>query len=185
MPGSYPLVALVILDGWGCAAPGPGNAVELAATPVFDRLWREYPHTTLKASGEAVGLPSGQMGNSEVGHLTIGSGRVLLQDLMRVNRAIADGSIYENEALRGAFERGDRVHLLGVAVVGCDHCHTALALDGRHHFAEAVVRRLHGCNSRGDGAGVPDHVGIRKVQDRETDIAPREFIHEPSRHLPG
>src|SRR5207244_2964033 len=84
-----PLVALVILDGWGCAPPGPGNAVELANTPNFDRLWREFPHTTLEASGEAVGLPPGQMGNSEVGHLTIGSGRVLLQDLMRVNRAIA------------------------------------------------------------------------------------------------
>jgi len=123
LPGSYPLVALVILDGWGCAAPGPGNAVELAATPVFDRLWREYPHTTLKASGEAVGLPSGQMGNSEVGHLTIGSGRVLLQDLMRVNQAIADGSFYENGALRGAFDRGDRVHLLGLVSYGGVHSH--------------------------------------------------------------
>jgi 2,3-bisphosphoglycerate-independent phosphoglycerate mutase len=61
-----PLVVLVILDGWGCAPPGPGNAVELAETPVFDRLWAEYPHTTIKASGEAVGLPPGQMGNSEV-----------------------------------------------------------------------------------------------------------------------
>ena len=79
MPRRVPLVAIVILDGWGCAPPGPGNAVELAATPVFDRLWREYPHTTLGASGEAVGLPPGQMGNSEVGHLTIGSGRVLDQ----------------------------------------------------------------------------------------------------------
>ena len=103
-----PLVALVILDGWGCAPPGPGNAVELADTPVFDRLWAEYPHTTLEASGEAVGLPPGQMGNSEVGHLTIGSGRVLYQDLMRVNKAIEDGSFFENPALRGAFERGAR-----------------------------------------------------------------------------
>ena len=80
-------VALVILDGWGCAPAGPGNAVELAETPVFDRLWAECPHTTIKASGEAVGLPPGQMGNSEVGHLTIGSGRVLDQDLQRINRA--------------------------------------------------------------------------------------------------
>ena len=74
----HPLVALVILDGWGCAPAGPGNAVELADTPNFDRLWRTFPHTTLEASGEAVGLPPGQMGNSEVGHLTIGSGRVLV-----------------------------------------------------------------------------------------------------------
>ncbi len=85
MPERKPLVALVILDGWGLAPPGPGNAIELADTPVFDRFWNEYPHTTLKASGEAVGLPPGQMGNSEVGHLTIGSGRILFQDLMRVN----------------------------------------------------------------------------------------------------
>ena len=64
-----------MLDGWGCAPPGPGNAVAQADTPVFDRLWREFPHSTLDASGEAAGLPPGQMGNSEVGHLTIGAGR--------------------------------------------------------------------------------------------------------------
>jgi 2,3-bisphosphoglycerate-independent phosphoglycerate mutase len=75
-----PLVCLVILDGWGLAPPGPGNAVELADTPTFDRLWAAYPHTQLDASGEAAGLPSGQMGNSEVGHLTIGAGRRLYQD---------------------------------------------------------------------------------------------------------
>ena len=107
-------VVLVVLDGWGCAPPGPGNAVDLADTPVFDRLWAEYPHTTLAASGEAVGLPPGQMGNSEVGHLTIGSGRVLYQDLMRVNKAIEDGSFFENPALVSAFERGEQVHLLGL-----------------------------------------------------------------------
>ena len=127
MPGSTDLVTLVVLDGWGCAPPGPGNAIELAATPVFDRLWREYPHTTLKASGEAVGLPEGQMGNSEVGHLTIGSGRILFQDLMRVNLAISDGSFFENPALVGAFERaGERdaaVHLLGLVSYGGVHSH--------------------------------------------------------------
>src|SRR5262249_30214082 len=119
----FPLVALVVLDGWGCAPPGPGNAISLAETPVFDRLWAEYPHTTLAASGEAVGLPPGQMGNSEVGHLTIGAGRRLYQDLMRVNRAIADGSFFENDALRGAFERGARVHLLGLVSQGGVHSH--------------------------------------------------------------
>jgi 2,3-bisphosphoglycerate-independent phosphoglycerate mutase len=120
---SYPLVALVILDGWGCAPPGPGNAVELADTPNFDRLWRANPHTTLVASGEAVGLPPGQMGNSEVGHLTIGSGRVLFQDLMRVNAAIEDGSFFENPALKAAFERGERTHLLGLVSHGGVHSH--------------------------------------------------------------
>jgi 2,3-bisphosphoglycerate-independent phosphoglycerate mutase len=127
LPGRFPLVALVILDGWGCAPAGPGNAVELAETPVFDRLWETYPHTTLKASGEAVGLPPGQMGNSEVGHLTIGSGRVLLQDLMRVNRAIETGELFENPALVGAFERaksrGSNVHLLGLVSYGGVHSH--------------------------------------------------------------
>ncbi|HET8874465.1 MAG TPA: 2,3-bisphosphoglycerate-independent phosphoglycerate mutase, partial [Gaiellaceae bacterium] len=127
MPGRFSLVALVILDGWGCAPAGPGNAVELAETPVFDRLWDAYPHTTLKASGEAVGLPPGQMGNSEVGHLTIGSGRVLFQDLMRVNRAIETGEFFENPALVGAFERaksrGANVHLLGLVSYGGVHSH--------------------------------------------------------------
>ena len=108
MQSSSPLVTLVILDGFGCAPPGPGNAVDLADTPVFDRLWRGFPHTTIEASGEAAGLPPGQMGNSEVGHLTIGAGRRLYQDLMRVNRAIADESLFTNPALVSAFERGNR-----------------------------------------------------------------------------
>jgi 2,3-bisphosphoglycerate-independent phosphoglycerate mutase len=117
----------VILDGWGCAPPGPGNAVELAETPVFDRLWATYPHSRLKASGEAVGLPPGQMGNSEVGHLTIGSGRILFQDLMRINVAIERGEFFENPALVEAFERaktkGTNVHLLGLVSYGGVHSH--------------------------------------------------------------
>jgi 2,3-bisphosphoglycerate-independent phosphoglycerate mutase len=120
---SVPLVALIVLDGWGCAPPGPGNAVDLAATPEFDRLWQALPHTTLVASGEAVGLPPGQMGNSEVGHLTIGAGRRLYQDLMRVNRAIADRTLLDHPAVRGVFERGRRVHLLGLVSEGGVHSH--------------------------------------------------------------
>jgi 2,3-bisphosphoglycerate-independent phosphoglycerate mutase len=120
---TYPLVVLVVLDGWGCAPPGPGNAVSLARTPVFDRLWSEFPHTTLKASGEAVGLPPGQMGNSEVGHLTIGSGRILFQDLMRVNKAIETRELFDNPVLRSAFERGENVHLLGLVSHGGVHSH--------------------------------------------------------------
>jgi 2,3-bisphosphoglycerate-independent phosphoglycerate mutase len=120
---TYPLVVLVILDGWGCAPPGPGNAVSLARTPVFDRLWAEFPHTTLKASGAAVGLPPGQMGNSEVGHLTIGSGRILFQDLVRVNKSIETGELFENDVLRSAFERGENVHLLGLVSHGGVHSH--------------------------------------------------------------
>jgi 2,3-bisphosphoglycerate-independent phosphoglycerate mutase len=135
----------VILDGWGCAPPGPGNGIELAETPVFDRLWAMFPHTTLNASGEAVGLPPGQMGNSEVGHLTIGAGRVLFQDLMRVNRAIEKGSFYENQALRGAVlrarGRGASVHLLGLVSYGgvhshIDHLRALLELARREGMAE-------------------------------------------------
>ena len=121
------LVALVILDGWGCAPAGDGNAVDLAETPVFDRLRETFPHTTLKASGEAVGLPPGQMGNSEVGHLTIGSGRVPLQDLVRINKAVESGELYDNEALQAAFRqakaRGAEMHLLGLVSYGGVHSH--------------------------------------------------------------
>ena len=139
------LVVLVILDGWGLAPPGPGNAVELARTPVFDALWERYPHTTLRASGEAVGLPPGQMGNSEVGHLTIGSGRILFQDLARVNQAVADGSLLESDALISAFararERDGDVHLLGLVSYGgvhshIDHLRALLELADRQGMAE-------------------------------------------------
>ncbi len=138
-------VVLVILDGWGIAPPGPGNAVELARTPVFDALWERFPHGTLAASGEAVGLPPGQMGNSEVGHLTIGSGRILFQDLARVNAAVADGSFAENVALVSAFrrarERGGDVHLLGLVSYGgvhshIDHLRALLALAEHEGMAE-------------------------------------------------
>jgi 2,3-bisphosphoglycerate-independent phosphoglycerate mutase len=143
--GSYPLVALVVLDGWGCAPPGPGNAVALAETPVFDDLWARFPHTTLEASGESVGLPPGQMGNSEVGHLTIGAGRIVYQDLVRINKAIEDGSFLRNEALVAAFERGRsrgaNVHLLGLASYGgvhshIDHLRALLKLAGEQGMAE-------------------------------------------------
>ena len=97
--------------------------MELAETPNFDRLWRTFPHTTLEASGAAVGLPPGQMGNSEVGHLTIGSGRVLFQDFVRVNKSIEDGSFFENPELNAAFERGERTHLLGLVSYGGVHSH--------------------------------------------------------------
>jgi len=140
-----PLVTLVILDGWGIAPPGPGNAVELARTPVFDDLVARYPTTQLAASGAAVGLPDGQMGNSEVGHLTIGSGRILYQDLVRVTRAVEDGSLVANEALVGAFrrarERGGDVHLLGLVSQGgvhshIDHLRALLGLAAREEMGE-------------------------------------------------
>src|SRR4029077_14782461 len=106
-------VCLVVLDGWGLAEPGPGNAVSLAHTPVFDRLWRDFPHTTLQACGRAVGLPDGQMGNSEVGHLNLGAGAIVRQDLVRIDDAIADGSLLANPVLQAALSGAERVHLIG------------------------------------------------------------------------
>jgi 2,3-bisphosphoglycerate-independent phosphoglycerate mutase len=121
-----PSLALVILDGWGLAPPGPGNAISLAETPVFDRLWAELPHTELSAQGRDVGLPDGQMGNSEVGHLNLGAGAVVKQDLARIDDAIADGSFFENEALLAACDRArrsprGRLHLLGLVSDGGVH----------------------------------------------------------------
>jgi 2,3-bisphosphoglycerate-independent phosphoglycerate mutase len=163
---AFPLVALVILDGWGCAPPGPGNAVELADTPIFDALWARYPHTTLNASGEAVGLPEGQMGNSEVGHLTIGSGRILDQDFQRVNRAIADGSFFENPALVGAFdrakERGTNVHLLGLVSYGGVHSH----IDHLRALLELARRR-----------GVEERTFIHAFTDGR-DVSPHSAVHD-------
>ncbi len=160
-------VVLVILDGWGLAPPGPGNAVELADTPVFEALWARYPHGTLAASGEAVGLPPGQMGNSEVGHLTIGSGRILYQDLARVNNAIADGSFMRNAALVTAFERarerGGDVHLLGLVSYGgvhshIDHLRALLELAASEGMAERTW--IHAFT---DGRDVSPHAAVHDL----------------------
>jgi 2,3-bisphosphoglycerate-independent phosphoglycerate mutase len=167
------VVCLVILDGWGLAAKGPGNAVELADTPVFDSLWATYPHASLRASGPAVGLPDGQMGNSEVGHLTIGSGRILLQDLVRVNRSIDDGSFFANDALVSAFERarerGGDVHLLGLVSYGgvhshIDHLRALLELADRQAMAERTW--IHAFT---DGRDVSPHAASRDLGELPSD----------------
>jgi 2,3-bisphosphoglycerate-independent phosphoglycerate mutase len=119
-----PAVCLVILDGWGLAPDGPGNAVSLADTPVFDELWSKHPHTQLTACGRAVGLPDGQMGNSEVGHLNLGAGAIVRQDLTRIDDAIAEGALAENSELLRAMEAGresGRLHLLGLVSKGGVH----------------------------------------------------------------
>ena len=116
-----PSAVLIVLDGWGIAEPGPGNAVELAHTPVFDALWAEYPHTQLTACGRAVGLPDGQMGNSEVGHLNLGAGSVIRQDLTRIDDAVRDGELDENPVLRDALRGAPRVHLIGLVSDGGVH----------------------------------------------------------------
>ena len=118
-------VALIVLDGWGYRPETEGNAIALANTPTWDSLWRRGSRTLLEASGLRVGLPEGQMGNSEVGHLNLGAGRVVMQDLVRISSAISDGSFYTNEALTGAFraakKSGGTMHLLGLIGAGGVH----------------------------------------------------------------
>lgn len=119
-----PAVALIVLDGWGLAPPGPGNAVEQANTPVFDDLIARYPDATLRTSGRDVGLPEGQMGNSEVGHLNLGAGAIVNQDLTRIDIAIENGEFARNEALRGACavaRESGRLHVIGLVSDGGVH----------------------------------------------------------------
>ena len=194
-------VALVILDGFGCAPAGPGNAVELAQTPVFDALWERFPHTTLIAAGRAVGLPDGQMGNSEVGHLNIGAGRVVAQDLVRVGDAVADGSLAANPALGAAFAaaRSGRgvLHVAGLVSDGGVHSHVdhlraivaaALAAgvprvavhaftDGRDvspHQAAELLRLLE-TEWAGTGAAIATVVGRYYAMDRDHRIERTEL----------
>jgi len=118
---TVPSVCLVVLDGWGLAPEGPGNAVALADTPVMDRIWAEHPHTQLTACGEAVGLPAGQMGNSEVGHLNLGAGAIVPQDLARIDQAVEDGTLGDSETLQQLMKSADRVHLIGLVSDGGVH----------------------------------------------------------------
>ncbi|HEU5422016.1 MAG TPA: 2,3-bisphosphoglycerate-independent phosphoglycerate mutase [Nitrolancea sp.] len=135
-------VVLVILDGWGLAPPDPGNAVRAARTPTMDRLSASYPYTTLRASGLDVGLPAGQMGNSEVGHLNLGAGFVVYQWISRIDAAIADGSFFQNPALVGAVERakssGRNLHLLGLLGNGGVHA------SQQHLYALLRLAQQHG-----------------------------------------
>jgi 2,3-bisphosphoglycerate-independent phosphoglycerate mutase len=146
--GAFRPVVLIILDGWGLAPPGPGNAISVASTPVYDRLLADCAHGALDASGEAVGLPPGQMGNSEVGHLNIGAGRVVYQELTRISKAIADGSFFENKALVQACDkavgRGSTLHLMGLVSDGgvhsdLGHLRACLELAKQRHVRDVVV----------------------------------------------
>jgi 2,3-bisphosphoglycerate-independent phosphoglycerate mutase len=120
-------VVLTILDGWGYRHDDAHNAIRAADTPVMDALWHAYPHTLIEASGAAVGLPDNQMGNSEVGHLTIGSGRIIRQELVRIGQAVRDGSIASNPALNALADRllanGGSLHLIGLCSDGGVHSH--------------------------------------------------------------
>lgn len=142
-----PLV-LMILDGWGSRAAAADNAISLAHTPAWDDLMAQYPNCELHTSGEAVGLPAGQMGNSEVGHMNIGAGRIVYQDFTRISRAIEDGSFFENPALCDAIdssvEAGGKLHIMGLLSPGGVHSHddhfiAAVQLAARRGAREIVV----------------------------------------------
>jgi len=150
---TVPSVCLVVLDGWGLAPEGPGNAVALADTPVMDRIWAEHPHTTLTACGESVGLPAGQMGNSEVGHLNLGAGAIVPQDLARIDKAVEDGTLGDSEVLGELMEGAERLHLIG------------LVSDGGVHSSD---RHLKALVELAASKGVPDVVVHAFTDGRDT-----------------
>jgi 2,3-bisphosphoglycerate-independent phosphoglycerate mutase len=149
MPARRPVV-LVVLDGWGYREEREGNAIALADTPTWDRLWSRAPRTLLHASGLAVGLPEGQMGNSEVGHLNLGAGRVVMQDLVRINKAIEDRSFFEKAAFVEACDtvkRGGTLHLMGLigngGVHALDkHLYALIDLAERRRVAHVAIHTL-------------------------------------------
>ncbi len=139
-----PRAVLIVMDGWGVAQPGPGNAISLARTPVFDSLLESFPTTTLTACGRAVGLPDGQMGNSEVGHLNLGAGTIMMQDLTRIDLAVEDGELASNDVIRSALTGSDRVHIIGLMSDGgvhssLEHLKALIDLAAELHVPDLVV----------------------------------------------
>ncbi|MEL5848198.1 MAG: 2,3-bisphosphoglycerate-independent phosphoglycerate mutase [Candidatus Igneacidithiobacillus chanchocoensis] len=163
-------VVLLILDGWGYREAAEDNAITQAHTPNWDAWWQRYPHTLLQASEASVGLPRGQMGNSEVGHINIGAGRVVYQEYERINRAIADGSFFQNAALVSAVDaavaQGKAVHILGLLSPGGVHSHEDHLLAGlrlaRQRGAERVY--LHAFLDGRDTAPRSAAASLQKVE---------------------
>ncbi|MBU1230813.1 MAG: 2,3-bisphosphoglycerate-independent phosphoglycerate mutase [Proteobacteria bacterium] len=165
---------LLILDGFGLSPAGPGNAVSLANTPNLDALFARYPHTQLACAGRAVGLPDGFMGNSEVGHMNIGAGRVVYQDMTRIDISIEDGSFFENPALLDLMAKvkagSGRLHLMGLVSDGGvhshqNHIHALVALAGRQGLREVFVHAFL------DGRDTPPSSGLDYVRQLEAKLA--------------
>ena len=175
-------IVLCILDGWGYREETRGNGVALANTPNFDRLWNEYPHTTIHAAEEHVGLPSGQMGNSEVGHLNLGAGRVVYQDLMRINRSINDGTFYQNEAFLKAIDNAKKnksnIHLCGLVSDGgvhshIDHLFAILELCKKESFENVYIHVL--LDGR-DTSALGNERYVEELKKKITEIGVGEII---------
>ncbi len=169
-PGTYPFLVLAILDGWGLGKKKRGNAIFEANTMNMDRLCSRFPWTRLASSGEDVGLPADQMGNSEVGHLNLGAGRVVLQESLRITRSIRDGSFFHNEVLVGAVgkarERGSSLHLMGLLSDGgvhsyTDHLFVLLEMAHRAGLEKVFVHAIL------DGRDVPPQSASRYLQELE------------------
>ncbi len=165
-------VALIVLDGLGMAPPGPGNAVELAETPNFDRYWQTCPRTELAASGRAVGLPKGQIGNSEVGHMNLGAGRVVMQSLTYIQELIESGKFLENDGLNGILDGPPEraVHLLGLVSRGgvhssLEHLFVLLELCRRRSRGPAFVHAFT------DGRDTAPDSGLGYLQELHDHIA--------------
>lgn len=166
-------VMLIVLDGWGIGKEYAGNAVYLANTPNFDRLMNRFPNTQLKASGLAVGLPEGQMGNSEVGHLNIGAGRVVYQELTRITKSIKDGDFFEKEeflrAIENAKNNNSKLHLMGLVSDGGVHSHDThlyalLELCAREDFDRVYIHAFL------DGRDVPPTIGKQHLSELQQKI---------------
>lgn len=163
-------VLLVVFDGYGIAAPGPGNPISLANPPTLQSILYAYPNTTLKASGEAVGLPAGDVGNTEVGHINLGAGRIVYQDFPRINMSIADGSFNSNEAFLGAVahlqQTGGKLHLIGLVGQGyvhssVDHLHALVHLAKEHNIQNTFIHAIT------DGRDSPPRAGLETLKSLE------------------
>lgn len=181
-PTGSPLPAnrcvLLILDGWGIGEPGETNAVSAANTPFLDRLLSEYPNTRLQCAGPAVGLPEGIMGNSEVGHLNIGAGRVVYQALLRIDKAVSDGSFFENPVLHGVMEnvkaRGSALHLMGLVSDGgvhsqMTHLYALIDMAQRAGLSTVYVHAIL------DGRDTPPESGAGYISTLQQALADRQF----------
>src|SRR5215470_8291178 len=170
----YRPVMLVIMDGWGWREDPADNAVRQARTPAFDHLWASCPHTLLHTSGKDVGLPPGQMGNSEVGHLNIGAGRIVMQDLPRIGDAIVSGGISRAPALLNLIERlqqsGGTCHLMGLISPGGVHSHQDHAVALAKILAEADIPTI--VHAFTDGRDTPPRMAEKYVEDLNGELPP-------------
>ena len=168
-------VALIIMDGWGIGnAKDSNNAVVVGNTPVIDGLMAKFPHTELQCSGEAVGLPDGQMGNSEVGHTNIGAGRIIYQELTRITKAIRDGSFFKNEAMQSIIgqvkKNGRALHLMGLVSPGGVHSHSEHLYGLLRLAKQEGIRKVY-VHAFLDGRDVPPSSAAEYLADLEAKIA--------------